>query len=111
MLIRLTAQSNEQPPSPSPCGAWQTGHAWNNLLKIFDFPPAPLSPSSSQLHTWVSHSLETLMSMIRFYTLVARPSPKSKPWWTPSLTTLGKEYAKDCRIVNRLHTENSVCTE
>ena len=69
---------------------------WENLeksIKDLRILPAPYSPSKDQLDTWFGHSLDTLTAVIRLHTPVSRPSPKSKPWWSPSLTALGKEYA------------------
>ena len=71
-------------------------------------PPAPLSPSPDQLDTWFAHSLDTLTAVIRLHTPVSRPSPKSKPWWSPSLTALRKEYAKACRAAKKHRTEEHV---
>ena len=48
------------------------------------------------------------MATIRLHTPVSPPSPKSKPWGTPALTVLCKEYAKACRKARKHHTEASV---
>ena len=80
---------------------------WDSLenpIKDLRIPPAPPSPSPDQLDTWFAYSLDTLTAAIRLLTPVSRPSPKSKPWWTPSLTTLRKEYAKACRLAKRHRT-------
>ena len=81
---------------------------WETLeepIKDLHIPPAPLSPSSDQLDTWLSHSLDTLMAVIRLHTPTSCPSPKLKPWWTPSLTSLRKEYSKACRLARKHSTE------
>ena len=77
-------------------------------LKDFRVPPPPLSPSPDQLDTWFAHSLDSLVATIRLHTPTSRPSPKSKPWWTPSLTALRKEYAKACRLAKKYRTEDLV---
>ena len=77
-------------------------------LKDFRVPPPPLSPSPDQLDTWFAHSLDFLVATIRLHTPTSRPSPKSKPWWTPSLTALRKEYAKAGRLAKKYRKENLV---
>ena len=74
-------------------------------IRSLHIPPALLSPSPDQLDTWFSHSLDTLTGTIRLHTPTSRPSPKSQPWWTPSLTILRKEYAKACRLAKKHRTE------
>ena len=77
-------------------------------LKDLRIPPPLLSPSPDQLDSWFAHSLDSLVATIRLHTRTSRPSPKSKPWWTPSLTALRKEYAKACRLAKKYRTENLV---
>ena len=77
----------------------------NKELRI---PPAPLPPSPDQLDTWFAHSLDTLTSTIRLHTPTSRPSPKSKPWWTPVLTVLRKEYTQACRLAKKHRTDTLV---
>ena len=74
-------------------------------IRSHHIQPAPLSPFLDQLDMWFSHSLDTLTATIRLHTLTSPPSPKSKPWWTPSLTILRKEYAKACRLAKKHRTE------
>ena len=81
---------------------------WKTLegpIKDLYITPAPLSPSPDQLDTWFSHSLDTFMAAICLHTPTSHPTPKSKPWWTPSLTALRKEYAKACRMAKKHRTE------
>ena len=73
-------------------------------VKNLRIPPVPPSPSPDQLDTWFAHSLDTLTAVIRLHTSISRPSPKSKPWWTPSLTALRKEYAKASRLAKKDRT-------
>ena len=84
---------------------------WESLegpIKGLHIPPAPFSPSPDQLDVWFSHSLDALTATIRLHTPTSRPSPKSKPWWTPALTALRKEYAKACRLSRKHRTEYHV---
>lgn len=77
-------------------------------IKDLHIPPDPSSPPPEQLDTWFPHSLDTLRATIRLHTPVSRPSPKSKPWWTLSLTTLRREYARARRTAKKHRTEASI---
>ena len=104
ILIRLTAPSDDRAPLRP---MWDIAN-WESLeesIKDLHIPPAPHSPSPDQLDLWFSHSLDSLTAAIRLHTPTSRPSPKSKPWWTPALTTLRKEYAKACRLAKKHRTE------
>ena len=107
ILIHLAAPTEEcAPPRPM----WDKAD-WDLLedsIKNLHIPLAPLSPSPDQLDTWFSHSLDTLTATIRLHTPTSRPSPKSKPWWTPALTALRKEYARACRKAKKHRTEDLV---
>ena len=104
ILIHLAAPSDERAP-PRPM--WNKAD-WDNLekpIKELHIPPAPTSPSPDKLDKWFAHSLDTLTAVVRLHIPVSRPSPKSKPWWTPSLTAIRKEYAKACRMAKKHRTE------
>ena len=97
ILIHLAALTDERAP-PRPM--WDKAD-WEHLeasIKSLHIPPAPLSPSPNQLDTWFSHSLDTLTATILLHTPTSSPSPESKPWWTPALTALRKEFAKASRL-------------
>ena len=107
ILIHLPAPTDERAP-PRPM--WDKAD-WEHLedsIKGLHIPSAPLSPSPDQLDTWFSHSLDTLTATIRLHTPTSRPSPKSKPWWTPALTALRTEYAKAWRFAKKHRTETLV---
>ena len=107
IIIHLATPTDERAP-PRPMWdktSWEHLEGSINSLRI---PPAPLSPSPDQLDTWFSHSLDTLTVAIRLHTPTSRPSPKSKPWWTPALTVLRREYAKACRLAKQHRTETLV---
>ena len=104
ILIHLAAPTEERAP-PRPM--WDNAD-WESLekpLKALHIPPAPLSPSPDQLDAWFAHSLDALTATIRLHTPVSRPSPKSKPWWSYTLSALRKEYAKACRLAKKHRTE------
>ena len=107
ILIHLAAPTNERaPPRPMWDKAdWERLEGSINSLRI---PPAPISPSPDQLDTWFFHSLDTLTATVRLHTPTSRPSPKLKPWWTPALTALRREYAKACRLAKKHRTETLV---
>ena len=107
ILIRLTAPTSDRAP---PCPMWDKAD-WDRLedpVKGLRVPPPPLTPSPEQLDEWFAHSLDTLTATVRLHTPTSRPSPKSKPCWTPSLTTLRKEYAKACRLAKKHRTVDLV---
>ena len=104
ILIQLPAPTDERAP-PRPMWDQADWECLENPIKGLCVPPAPRSPSPDQLDTWFSHSLDKLTATIRLHTPTSRPSPKSKPWWTPSLTALGKEYAKASRLAKTHQTE------
>jgi len=45
----------------------------------------------------MSGSLNRLIALLKEHTPVSRPSQHSKPWWTPNLTILRREYHKAAR--------------
>jgi len=81
-----------------------TGRLQNTLI-----PPPPHSPYTNHLDQWFSSALSALSTPIEATTPRSRPSPKSKAWWTPLLTTLQKEFAKAPRRAKNLCTPDS-CT-
>ena len=101
-----------RPPSPhndKPRPRWQEAD-WpglTNKLKAWQIPPPPDTPSPNQLDLWFSSSLSALTTTIENDTPRSRPSPKSKAWWTPLLTTLRKEFTKTTRRAKKLRTPDS----
>jgi len=104
-----------RPPSPhndKPRPRWQEAD-WPGLtdrLKNWLTPPPPNAPSPNQLDQWFSSALTTLTTLIENDTPRSRPSPKSKAWWTPLLTTLRKEFAKTTRKAKKLRSPDSYAT-
>ena len=104
ILIQPAAPCDEPAPPPP---IWDKPD-WESLekpIKDLRIPPPPLSPSPEQLDTWFAHSLSALPVVIHLHTPVSHPSSKSKPWWSPSLTAVRKEYAKACMIAKKHRTE------
>jgi len=91
---------------PRPC--WQEID-WSSLtdkLKAWQIPPPPTAPSPNQLAQWFSSALSALTTSLEATAPRSRPSPRSKGWWTPLLTSLWKEFAKATRRPKKLQTLN-----
>ena len=100
ILITLTSP-DDKPRPRAPC--WDLTD-WESLrphLNAYCVPPAPIRPSPSQLDDWCSSALNTLTALLLRDTPLSRPSPRSKPWWTPLLTVLRKEYHKAMRTMKK----------
>jgi len=52
----------------------------------------------------MSESLDRLVALLKEHTPISRPSHHSKPWWTPHLTILHREYHKAARAVRKHDT-------
>src|SRR5205807_5865873 len=62
------------------------------LLKALTLPQPPALPTRTSFAAWFDKGLDSLTSILRVNTPHKRPSARSKPWWSPLLTTLRKEY-------------------
>jgi len=49
----------------------------------------------------MSQSLNRLVALLKEHTPVSRPSHYSKPWWTPHLSILRREYHKAARAARK----------
>ena len=65
-------------------------------------------PSPTQLDEWFSSSLNALTALLLEDTPLSRPSLRSKPWWTPLLTVLRKEYHKATRTMKKHPLDDTV---
>lgn len=77
-----------------------------NTLQGWRVPPLRERLSPKQLSSLFPSTLCTLTSTIQTQTPHSRPSPGSKPWSTPILTILPKEFTKATQRAERLHTLN-----
>ena len=77
---------------------WET---LSPLIKNFRVPPAPVCPSPADPDKWLAGSLDRLTALLKEHTPVSRPSHYSKPWWTPHLTTLRREFHKASRMARK----------
>ena len=104
-----------RPPSPhndKPRPRWQ-GADWpgpTDKLKNWQIPTPPATPFPNQLDQWFSSALSALTTTIENSTPRSLPSPKSKAWWSPLLTTPRKEFTKTTRRAKRLRTPDSFVT-
>ena len=73
-------------------------------IKNFIVPPPPLCPSPIILDDWLTGSLDRLTGLLKDHTLSSRPSHHSKPWRTPHLTILRREYPKAARLARKQGT-------
>jgi len=80
---------------------------WDTLtpvIKEFKIPPAPQCPLPTDLDNWLAGSLDRLTALLQEHTPVSRPSHHSKPWWSPHLTTLRREFHKAARMARKHST-------
>jgi len=80
---------------------------WPNLtdkLKGWQVPPPPDASFPNQLDQWFPSALYTLTATIEATAPRARPSPRSKAWWTPLLTSHRNEFTKATRQGKKLQT-------
>jgi len=67
----------------------------------FKVPPAPPCPSPADLDDWLAGSLDRLTALLKEHRPVSRHSYDSKPWWSPHLTTLRREFHKAARMAKK----------
>jgi len=80
---------------------------WETLslsIKDFQVPPAPQCPSPSKLDYWLAGSLDRLTVLLQEHTPVSSPSHHFKPWWSPHLITLRREFHKPSRMARKHDT-------
>ena len=106
ITITLAAPSpNQKPPRPRWADTdWET---LDPIIKGFRVPAAPPCPTPLQLDEWMSESLNRLVALLKEHTPVSRPSHHSKPWWTPHLSILRREYHKATRVARKNDTPHT----
>jgi len=91
-----------KPPRPRWADTdWET---LEQTIKDFKVPAALSCPTPQKLGEWMSGSLNRLVALLKEHTRVSRPSHHSKPWWTPHLTILRREYHKAARSARKRDT-------
>ena len=79
-------------PMPSPNWALTDWDSLTPLLGDLVFPAPPQLPTLLALEAWFDRHLSTLTSLLTSHTPVKRPSQRSKPWWSPLVTVLRREF-------------------
>ena len=80
------------PPMPLPNSALTDWDSLTSLLSDLIFPAPPQCPTRLTLEAWFNRHLSTLTSLLTSHTLDQRPSHRSKPWCSPLLTFLRREF-------------------
>jgi len=101
-ITLATPSRNRKPPLPGWADTdWET---LEQIIKDFKVPAGPSCPAPRKLDEWMSESLNRLVAFLKEHTPVSRPSHHSKPWWTPHLTNLRREYHKAARSARKRDT-------
>jgi len=79
----------------------------SDKIKAWHVPPPPTAPAPNQLDQWFSSALSALTTTLEATAPRSSPSPRSKAWWTPLLTSLRKEFTKATRRAKKLQTPES----
>jgi len=103
ITITLAAPSLSQKP-PRPRWADTDWETLDPIIKGFKVPAVPSCPTPSKLDEWMTESLNRLVALLKEHTPVSRPSHHSKPWWSPHLTILRREYHKAARKARKQDT-------
>jgi len=103
ITIILAAPSQDQIP-PRPRWADTDWESLDPIIKGFRVPATPSWPTLPKLDQRMSESLNRLVALLKEHTTVLRPSHHSKPWWTPHLTVLHREYHKASRVAKKHDT-------
>jgi len=85
-------------PPPTPHWALLDLGAVGKALESFTTLPCPQKPTPSSLSRWFDISSTRLTSLLTSHTPSKHPCPRSKPWWSPRLSSLRREYHKFARI-------------
>ena len=73
-------------------------NAVGKALDTFTTLPCPARPMPNSLSRWCDISSTRLTSLLTSHAPSKRPCPRSKPWWSPRLSSLRREYHKFARL-------------
>ena len=93
-----------RPPAPSP--NWSKTD-WDTLrpgLRELLVPPPPLLPTASSLSSWFDRHLTRVTTLLLANTPLKRPSLRSKPWWSATLSHLRQDYHMAMRVHRAEHS-------
>ena len=102
-----------RPPDPSPNWAKTD---WNTILPQLPSlipPPPPPSCPVAILEEWFDVHSNRIKSLVTSNTLTSRPSPRSKPWWSPLLSSLRQAFhsaCRSCRSSRDPDDDSAMCT-
>jgi len=85
-------------PPPTPHWALLDRYAVGEALDAFTTLPCPAGPTPNSLSRWFDISSTRLTSLLTSHALSKRLCPYSKPWWSPRLSSLRREYHKFAKI-------------
>ena len=85
-------------PPPTPHWALLDLDAVRKALDTFTTLPCPARPTPNSLDRWFDISSTRLTSLLTSHALRKRQCPRSKPWWSPYLSSLRREYHKFAMI-------------
>ena len=91
------------PPSLSPNWSLTNWPALISLLKDFTVPQPPLLLTRLSLEAWFDRHLSRLTTLLTSHTPTKCLSYRSKPWWSPLLSLLIKEFHSASRKVRSTH--------
>jgi len=78
-------------------------------LDAFTTLPCPAGPTPNSRIRWFNISSTCLTSLLTSHAPIKRPCLHSKPWWSPPLSSLRREYHKFARI-SRLDPSTLNCS-
>jgi len=73
-------------------------YAVGKALDTFTTLPCPARPTPNSLSRWFDISSTRLTSLLTSHAPCKRPCPRSKPWWSPRLSYLRREYHRFARL-------------
>jgi len=95
-VITLSSPAIMLPPPHPPVGPSRPARSRKGSGCLHLLPcPAKATPSS--LSRWFDISSTRLTSCLTFHAPSRRPCPRLKPWWSPRLASLRREYHKFAR--------------
>jgi len=85
-------------PPPTPHWALLDLDEVGKALDAFTTLPCPAKPTPNSLSRWFDVSSTHLTSLLTSHASGKCPCPRSKPWWSPRLSSLRRDYHKFARI-------------
>jgi len=85
-------------PPPTPHWVFLDLDAVGKALDTFTTQSCLERPMPNSLSRWFDVSSTRLTSLLTSHAPNKRPCPRSKPWWSPGLSSLRREYHKFARI-------------